>query len=128
MQLVLDQPGHRYLLRGASGESALVNERTLTRSFIVAPDALIDDWAVADVASLTVADLQPLLDLQPELILVGTGATQGFPPPQTLAACLAQGVGLEAMTNAAAARTFNVLAAEERKLVAGFIIGGRTAR
>lgn len=122
MQLVLEQPGHRYLLRGASGDAALVNDRTLTRSFIIAPDALVEDWAVADVASLTIEDLQPLLDLQPELILIGTGATQGFPPARTLAACLAQGVGLEAMTNAAAARTFNVLAAEERKMVAGFIL------
>jgi hypothetical protein len=39
-----------------------------------------------------------------------------------MAACLRAGVGLEVMTNAAAARTFNVLAGEcARRVVAGFV-------
>ena len=67
-------------------------------------------------------DLQPLLELEPELILLGGGAAQAFPPPATMAACLSRGIGLETMTNAAAARTFNVLASEGRRVVAGFVL------
>jgi uncharacterized protein len=62
-----------------------------------------------------------LLVLQPELVVLGSGATQAFPPPATLAACLQRGIGLETMTNAAAARTYSVLAGEGRRVVAGFV-------
>jgi uncharacterized protein len=41
-----------------------------------------------------------------------------------IATCLQRGIGLEAMTNAAAARTFNVLASEGRRVVAGFVLPG----
>jgi uncharacterized protein len=121
MQLHLERPDYQYFLRGADGDHALVNERSLRSSFIVAPDALIEDWHLRDITALSVADLEPMLALNPELIVLGSGATQAFPPPVTLAACLQRGVGLEAMTNAAAARTYNVLAAEGRRVVAALV-------
>ena len=124
MQLHQERPDYEYVLRGADGRSARVNDRTLDRSFIIAPDALVEDWPVARLASLSPVELAPLLALQPEVVVLGTGAEQGFPPPATLAACLQQGVGLEAMTNAAAARTYSVLAGEGRRVVAGFILPG----
>lgn len=123
MQLNHERPDFEYALRGADGASALVNERKLTRSFIVTPAELIEDWPVRDANSLSPGDLEPLLALQPEVIILGAGATQTFPPPETMAACLGRGIGLETMTNDAAARTFNVLAAEGRRVVAGFVIG-----
>ena len=122
MQLNLEHPDHEFLLRGANGTVAVVNDRQLTASFIVAPDRLIDRWAVSDARSLAADDLAPLLELDPEVVLLGTGATQVFPPAAVMAACLGRGIGIEAMTNAAAARTFNVLASEGRRVVAGFIL------
>lgn len=122
MHLVHERPDFEFSMRGADGASALVNDRILTASFIVTPDTLVEDWAVCSASHLTPDDLAPLFALVPELIVLGTGAAQAFPPPETLAACLSRGIGLEAMTNAAAARTFNVLAAEGRKVVAGFVM------
>ena len=124
MHLILERPDYQYFLRGADGDSALVNDRILRRSFIIAPDALVEDWPATDVTLLTPVDLEPLLSLQPELVVLGSGATQAFPPPATLAACLQHGVGLETMTNAAAARTYSVLAGEGRRVVAGFMFPG----
>ena len=124
MHLILERPDYQYFLRGADGDSALVNDRILRRSFIIAPDALVEDWPATDVTLLTPVDLEPLLSLQPELLVLGSGATQAFPPPATLAACLQRGVGLETMTNAAAARTYSVLAGEGRRVVAGFMFPG----
>jgi uncharacterized protein len=121
VQLLLERPDYDYFLRGADGRHALVNERTLHASFVISPNALIEQWPVTDVARLTPADLDALLALKPELIILGSGATQAFPPPEAQAACLSRGIGLETMTNAAAARTFNVLASEGRRVVAGFI-------
>lgn len=122
MQLVLERPDYAYSLRGADGRHALVNERTLTRSFIVAPDALVEDWPVADITAMHPKDLEPLFALEPEVILLGSGETQAFPPAEVLALSLQRGIGVETMTNAAAARTFNVLASESRRVVAGFVI------
>lgn len=122
MQLTLERPDYAYTLRGADGRHALVNDRTLTRSFLIAPDALVESWPVVDITAMRPADLEPLLALQPELVVLGSGETQAFPPAEVMAACLQRGIGLEAMTNAAAARTFNVLAGEGRRVVAGFVI------
>lgn len=121
MQLSLERPDYRYFLRGADGEGALVNERRLASSFIIAPDALVEDWPVRDARAMAASDLDALLALEPELIVLGTGATQAFPPAAVMAACLRRGIGLEAMTNAAAARTYAVLAGEGRRVVAGFL-------
>ena len=122
MQLTLENPDFRYLLRGADGGSALVNERRLERSFIVSPSQLVEDWAAADLASLQPVDLEPALALAPAVLLLGTGGRLRFPSPAVFAACLTRGIGLEAMDNAAAARTFNVLAAEGRRVVAAFLL------
>ena len=121
MQLNLERQDYTYLLRGADGTGALVNERRLNAGFIIAPEALVEDWPVRDAAGLTPADLEPLLALAPELVLLGTGANQVFPPAASLAACLRRGVGIEVMSNAAAARTYTVLAGEGRRVVAGFL-------
>ena len=122
MQLNLEHPDQEFVLRGADGALAVVNDRRLASSFIIAPDRLIEDWPVTDSRTLTAVDLEPLLAQDPEVVLLGTGATQVFPAAAVMAACMVRGIGLEAMGNAAAARTFNVLAGEGRRVVAGFIM------
>ncbi len=124
MQLNLERPDYEFSLRGADGVAALVNDRRLTASFVLSPNTLIEDWAVRDVTTMAPADLDALFALQPEVILLGCGGAQTFPPAATMAACLSRGIGLETMTNAAAARTFNVLASESRRVVAGFVLNG----
>lgn len=126
MLLTLERPDHAFFLRGADGRMALVNERQLLSSFVIAPDALTEHWPVRDARNLTPDDLKPLLEFEPEVILLGCGGTQAFPPMETLAACLTRGIGVEVMTNSAAARTFNVLAGEGRRVVAGFVLEGST--
>lgn len=124
MHLVLERPDYVWFLRGADGRSALVNQRRLTASFVIAPDVLYEDWPVRDAGLLAVSDLAPLLARRPELIVLGTGAVQVFPPQATLAACLQQGVGIEVMNNESAARTYSVLAGDGRAVIAGFILPG----
>ena len=81
MQLTLERPDHTYVLRGADGAAALVNDRRLTSSFIVAPDALLEDWPATAVGLLTPDMLQPLLALEPEVIVIGTVICALFPIP-----------------------------------------------
>lgn len=122
MQLNHERPDYTYALRAADGHSAKVNDRVLEASFILAPNELIEAWKIGDAGALAPEDLAPLLALKPELVLLGTGERQVFPSAAVMAACLTRGIGIEVMTNAAAARTFNVLAGEGRRVVAGFLL------
>jgi len=116
VQLSEERPDYSYVLRGADGRQARVNDRVLQRSFAVSPNQLIEDWDGPSSASTLAPDhLVPLLALGPELIVLGTGDRQVFPAPAVMAACLSRGIGIEVMDNAAAARTFNVLAGEGRR-------------
>lgn len=124
MQLNHELPDYAYSLRAADGRSARVNDRVLGNSFFLTPDQLVEQWPVTDVSALQVADLEPILALKPALILLGTGERQAFPPAVVMAACLSRGIGLEVMNNPAAARTFNILAGEGRKVAAAFILEG----
>ena len=122
MQFNLERPDYTYFLRGADGTGALVNDRRLGDSFVIAPDTLVEAWPVRDALAMTPADLVPLLALAPELVVLGTGAAQRFPPAAVMAACLQRGIGIEVMANAAAARTYSVLAGEGPRLAARFIL------
>ena len=121
MQLNLERPDYTWFLRGADGEQALVNDRAPARKLRHRPRHIDRGMAGTDAAAMAPADLDPLLALNPELVVLGTGAAQVFPSAAVMAACLARGIGIEVMTNAAAARTFSVLAGEGRQVVAGFI-------
>ncbi|MDV0439851.1 Mth938-like domain-containing protein [Xanthomonas sacchari] len=124
MQLTQDLPDYAYALRMADGRQAKVNDRLLTRSFILAPDTLVEDWQAPLAGDLQPQHLQPLLDLNPALVILGTGERQVFPAAAVMALFLTRGIGVEVMNNAAAARTYNVLAAEGRRVAVGFLLEG----
>lgn len=124
MQLAQDNPGFRYVLRGVGAGGILVNQATLSESFLVSPDQLVEGWRPRDAAGLQPQDLEPVLALSPAVFILGTGARGVFPAQAVLAAMLTRGVGIEVMDSAAAARTFNVLATEGRAVVAGFLVPG----
>jgi uncharacterized protein len=122
VQLTREDPGFRYVLRAVDAQGITVNDRRLERSFFLSPEHLGEDWPPRDPDALVPADLEPLLALAPALILLGTGPRLRFPSPAVMGACLSRGIGFEAMDNAAAARTFTVLAGEGRRVVAAFLL------
>jgi uncharacterized protein len=124
MQLSQENPGFTYVLRGATAAGVLVNQRTLDTSFVLTPDRLAEGWRPHSVDDLQPADMDAVLAFEPAVVLLGTGPRLRFPAPAVMAALLTRGIGLEAMDNAAAARTFNVLATEGRRVVAAFLLPG----
>jgi uncharacterized protein len=82
-----------------------------------------DDWSPPALGDLAIADLEPVLRLQPvpEFVLLGTGAKLSFPPRALVRALEERGIGLEPMDSRAAARTWGVLRAEERWIVAALM-------
>ena len=96
--------------------------RVITRSVIVTPIALLEDWQPQSVADLTAAHFEPVLEMQPELIVLGTGARIQFPAGAILAPCYQAGIGVEVMDTGAACRTYNILAAEGRRVAAALLM------
>jgi uncharacterized protein len=92
-------------------------------NLVLTPEAVVTDWAGAGFEGLSATDFARLLGYGPEIVLVGTGATIHFPHPRLTRALTDARIGFEVMDTAAACRTFNILAAEARKVVAGLIIG-----
>jgi uncharacterized protein len=110
------------VIRRFSGGEIQVGDLIIRQPVIVTVDRIITAWTPGPIGQLLLTDLQPILDLEPEVILLGTGPRQIFPPPAVSTAILQLGVGLEVMDTAAACRTFNVLVAEYRRVVAGLVI------
>ena len=83
----------------------------------------VRDWAHGPVESLTAVDVAPILaDCEGlEFVLLGTGLTQIFPSRDVRQLFDDAGLGLEVMATGAAARTFNVLLAEQRAVGAALV-------
>ena len=85
---------------------------------VLTSDTIVEGFAPGGFDALTEADFSSLLAHKPEVVLLGTGATHRFPHPRLTHALVEARVGVEVMDTAAACRTFNILAAEGRKVIA----------
>ena len=122
MDLSLVRPGEFLFVRRVGARSITVVDRELTASFLLAPERAVEQWPVNDVELLDADHVDAILALKPELVLLGTGERQHFPAAAFMAGFLRRGVGIEVMDNAAAARTYDLLASEGRRVVAAFIL------
>lgn len=122
MQLTEHRNEQQLFLRHADAQSVTVIDRRLIRSIAIGASGIVEDFPASSVDTLDDAAIRTILNLQPEVVLLGTGARAVFPPQAVLAQFLQRGIGLETMDNAAAARTFNVLIGEGRRVVAVFLL------
>ncbi|HXH03308.1 MAG TPA: Mth938-like domain-containing protein [Candidatus Competibacteraceae bacterium] len=121
MRLHQDLDPNTVYIRAYATGSVTVSDRVLTRSAVITPDG-IHDWAPQTFAELSEEHFADLLELNPEIVLLGTGARQRFPHPSLTRALLARGIGVEVMDTAAACRTYNIILAEGRRVVAALLM------
>ena len=121
LKLHLENAAGEYRILGYKSGGIVVNDQAYTNPIIVSPAEEPEAWPVSAMADLTRAHLDPLLARQPEVVLIGTGPRQIFPDLQLLAALYEQHIGVEVMDTAAACRTFNIIAGEGRRVVAGLL-------
>ena len=95
-----------------------VNEQVYRGGVILSAATVIADANVQNLDDLLALGLSRALALEPELVLLGTGARQIFPAPSFGAQFLRAGIGFEVMDTSAACRTFNVLVGEQRRVAA----------
>jgi uncharacterized protein len=121
MKLQADRiEGQNAIARHGPG-GVLVNGVEYHDSVIVPWRGTVRPWAVTDFANLEEAHFASLLELAPELVIFGSGQRIRFPHPSLTRALMARRIGLETMDTAAACRTYNVLLAEDRSVVAALL-------
>jgi uncharacterized protein len=125
MKITPDRPGALHVIHAYGPGALRIGDRTFDRSLIVTAETLIEHWRPESIADLGPADLEPLLALEPEVLLIGSGARQAFPGRPALHALYAARIGFEVMDTGAACRTYNVLVAEGRRVAAALIVEPR---
>ena len=78
-------------------------------------------WEIDSISDLSSDHFPEIIAFDPDILLIGTGTEQQFPDIECYAELLARNIGVEIMDSAAAARTYNVLVSEGRKVMAAII-------
>ncbi len=123
-------------------DSIEINRQSYAHAVYFAPEGEVHAWAVRRVADISAERLReigglndakadPLAFLDdapaarpadaPEVVLIGTGAHQHLLSPEVTQTLLSVGIGVEVMSTHAAARTYNILMAEGRRVVAALL-------
>lgn len=122
MQLMQHRAEGRYEIRSMHPGRIRVDNEEFTASFVISPDRLLPEWPPRTLEELEDEHLERLLELEPEVVLLGTGDRIRFPEPRVFALFQSRGIGFEVMDTAAACRTYNVLVSEERRAVAALML------
>jgi uncharacterized protein len=112
-------------IRSVSNDAVCIGAQTYNETVALTPDVVIESWPAGPVHALAEVDFRVLFDTSPELVVLGTGRKNIFPPRELVFAFARRGIGLEVMNTPAAARTFNVLAGEGRRIAAVLYIDQR---
>jgi uncharacterized protein len=122
MKLTDEKIGGINLVRSYAPGEVRIGETVIRSSCLVKPDQIVSDWRPRTVAELSVADLEAVVAMKPEVIVIGSGPKQEFPAPEVIGAVLSRGIGCEVMDTGAACRTYNILASEGRTVVAALLL------
>ena len=108
-------------------EGVAVNGVEYTESVIVPWTGAVVPWQAATLESLGAEHFARLAAMAPELVIFGSGARLRFPPAALLRPLIDARIGVETMDTAAACRTYNVLLAEGRSVVAALLFSAPSA-
>ncbi len=118
MRITQDLSSGVNLIRAYQAGELRINDEVFHDSVILSASAILAEPSLRDVSDLSARHSTRILALEPELVLLGTGRRQTFPAAVFGAQFLRLGIGFEVMDTGAACRTFNVLVAEQRRVVA----------
>lgn len=122
MKIEREQADGRNTFTGYGAGYVEINRSRYHHSLVVSGEELITDWPAQSLEGLAADHFAAIVALQPEIVLLGTGAAFRFPEPALLAPLYRAGIGVEVMDTPAACRTFNILQGEGRKVVAALVV------
>jgi uncharacterized protein len=121
LKLHLTNLGDTKLFTAYGHDHVIVNGERYSTSIVVLAEEVRHDWTPASFDELSETHFSYFLLLKPEILLLGTGVRQRFPHPRLYRALTNAGIALECMDTPAACRTYNILVAEDRKVVAAIL-------
>jgi uncharacterized protein len=104
------------------GDRLWVNATEWQRSVLVPWVGDARAWAPSAIDTLERGHFEEILALAPEVVIFGSGPTLRFVSPGLYQALTARRIGIETMDTGAACRTYNVLAAEGRRVLAALLL------
>jgi len=110
------------LVTGSGPGWVRVGTQEYRENLVLTPDGVVAGWAPSGFDNLDEAQMSELIASNPEVVILGTGSAIRFPRPALMRVLADAQVGLEVMDTAAACRTYNILAAEGRRVAAGLLI------
>ena len=122
MRLSLELSAAANVIRAYAEGLVTINDHHIRQSVIVTPERLITNWPPQQFDELASSHFQALVELNPEIVLLGTGKHQQFPSLRLTHPLLSRGVGLEIMDTGAACRTYNIIMAEGRRVAAALLM------
>jgi len=122
MKFALSEPENVNAITNYEVGMVRIRQKPYHRSLIVSAQILIKDWRPSSIEQLQDDDFAAVLELQPEVLLLGTGTSQVFPAIDCYVSLLKAGISVEIMNTGAACRTFNILLSEDRPVAAALII------
>lgn len=122
MQLNLNSDPTANTIQGYGDGRVTINGQDISRSVIVTPEQIIADWPPQSFEELEASHFDIIMELKPEIVLLGTGDRQHFPHPRLTRSLIRHRVGMEVMNTAAACRTYNIIMAEGRRVAAALLM------
>lgn len=123
MKIELDNTvAYPYRVNSYKQGSILIGTQRFTSSFIVTPSMIIDHWSPQTFTDIALHHFDQILDMKPELILLGTGHKQHFPDINLFLNSNKLNIGFEVMDTGAACRSYNILLQEGRNIAAALLM------
>lgn len=122
MKLHLNTSTARKVFTSHGAGYVTVSGQRFESPLVVTPEQVLSDWRPKGFDALDESHFAYFLALKPEILLLGTGTQQHFPHPRLYRQLIEVRIAVECMDNAAVCRTYNILMAENRKVVAAILL------
>ena len=116
MQINLET-ADKHAVQSYTATELKINHEFYRENLIISRDKIISSWQATAIQQLTMELMEPMLQCQPEIIIIGHNLTGAQPPMAIMQALSKLRVGIECMSIGAASRTFNILLSEHRDVV-----------
>ncbi len=110
------------MITGYGSGYILINRERYESNVIVTAKTVVPGWSANSEMDLDESDLLPVIELAPQIVLIGSGALLRFPEPAALKGLIAARIGYEVMDTHAACRTYNILLEEGRNVAAALVL------
>lgn len=121
MEIIEQTPFNDFNITACDGYQCEINQKIYQSSFLLYQNQIIP-WPIKSIADINASTLQPIIDLAPECVIIGTGVQFHFIEAQDLIPLIEAHIGYECMKTLTACGSYQLLAGDGRKVLAAIIL------